>query len=651
MKLSLLTWNGHNINDNNPFMAAIPVGQLSNLNKNAVLVNRALDYPFLSTVVKNANVLVIQVYIKGDENNINTNRELLKQYFFGDDLRHNIVALDEQSGNQVYRRGYATLLASQGENMPQAFVITITTEYPYWQLVTATADSWEITASGDSDTITNIGNIPVKPVFTITPTVTKTAGLKYSRYVPVYNNLDRSYISPYELTNGGLDVQTLIDADKMQANGNDFRVWEWDNGAFVDRWLYGMDSDSDPAFCWLNLSLSPRKEGTTNATFDSDDTTLSFAQTRANLSFLRELKSVANRTLLIEAEATAFDPANIDFLNYQITNMERGVKNTVAVSHSTSSTVRYIERDYSILYGDSDLGTLSTDDNFKPIFDLSSSNLNWSYTYYYQKYINRPGAWQPEVLATKTQLSYNYTDSMDTFVDPSAPARVMGMAMVGTKDFQVANEAGTIDWLFHHPAGVTNIAGGLSYNTLDSDNSWPATVGFQYLQPDATWVTAFTDSNFPAQSSDSWVSSDSFDVSLGGTYETVRFVMDGQLNSVVNAKALSEFTVDPVTFDSDNLPTSSLGDEFSINFFDFTLTNVTSGEYIRVQTPCPVDMALTIDCENKLAYLADGSRVNVVLSSNREAWLDLLPGANNLTYVDTGTAGVSVTITHRDRNL
>lgn len=647
MKLSLLTWNSHNINDNNPFMASIPVGQMANLNKNAVLVNRALDYPFLSTVVKNANVLVIEVYIKSGD--LNTNRELLKQYFFGDDNRHVIVAADiNDSNRQYYRTGYPTLLASQGNDKPNAFVITITTEYPYWQLVTATADSWAISASGDSDTVTNIGNIPVKPVFTFTPTVTKTAGLKYSRYVPVYNNLDKSYIAPYELTNGGLDVQTLIDAGKMQANGNDFRVWEWDNGAFVDRWLYGVDSDSDPGLCWVNLSLSPRKEGTTNATFDSNDTTLNFAQTRANLTFLRELKSVANSTLLIESEAIAFDPSEIDFLNYQITNISRGVKNTVAVSHSASSTVRYIERDYSILYGDSDLGALSTDDDFKPIFSLASTNLAWTYAQYYDKTANRPGAWQPEVLATKTNLSYNYTDSMDTFADP---ANVMGMAMVGTKDFQVANEAGTLDWLFHHPAGVTNIAGNLAYNTLDSDDSWPATVGFQYLQPDATWVTAYTDSNFPALSSDSWVSSDSFDVSLGGSYETVRFVMDGQLNSVINAKAMVEFTVDPVSFDSDNVPTSSVGDEFSVNFFDFTLTNTTSGEYIKVQTPCPVNMALTIDCENKEAYLADGSRVNVILSTNREAWLDLLPGANGLTYTDTGTAGVDVTITHRDRNL
>ena len=646
MKLSLISWNGHNLNDNNPFMSAIPPVQVANLSNSPVLVNRALDYPFLSTFVKTASTISFEIFIVSGQN-INTQRELMKQYFFGDNNRHNLIAQDENDSNrQYYRTGYPVTLISQGNDKPNAFVITIATEYPYWQQVTATADSWDITASGDSDVISNVGNLPVKPIFTITPTTTKTAGLKYSRYVPVYNNLDMSYISPYELTDGGLDVQTLIDANKLQANGNDLRVWQ--DGSFADRWLYGVDSDSDPGKVWVNLALAPRTEGATNTTFDSDDTTLVFAQTRANLSFLRQLKQVSNKTLLIESEAVIFDPANIDFLNYQITGMTRGAKNTTAVSHSTPQTVRQIEHDISILYGDSDMTAQDVDANFKPIFDLSSTNLAWSYSQYYDNTANRPGAWMPEILATRTGMSYNYTDSMDTFINP---ANVLGLTMKGTPDFQVSNEAGTLDWLFYHPAGITNVAGNLAYNTLDSDNSFPATVGLQYLQPDASWFLAYSDSNFPAQASDSWVTSDSFDVSLGATYNTIRFVMDGQLHSVINAQAMVEFTVNPLSFDSDNVPTSSVGAENSVNFFDFTLTNATTGEFIKVQTPCPVNTALTIDCENKIAYLADGSRVNVILSTNREAWLDLQPGNNALNYVDAGTVAVNVVITHRDRNL
>lgn len=646
MKLSLLTWNSHNINSS-PFNSYILPGQLANLSNNPVLVNRVLNYPYLSTVVKNSNPLIIGITISAGQN-INTNRELIKQYFFGDDDRHTLVAQDENNGNvQYYRTGIPVRFVQESTDKPNSFYITIQTEYPYWQLVTATADSWTISASGDSDAITNAGNINVKPVFTITPTTTKSAGLKYRRYAPVYNNLNKSYLSPYDITDGGVDVQTLINNNKMQASGNDFRVWQ--DGSFADRWLYGVDSDSDPGKAWINLQLSQKKEGTILSTFDSDDTTLYLSQTRANLAFLRELKTVSNNTLLIESEAITYTASNIDLLNYKITGIVRNGKTSTAVSHSAGVTVRHIEHDIWLLYGDSDMLAQSVDSDFQPILDLSSTNNLWSYTTnFYDKVSDRPGSWTPEVLSSKTGLSYNFTDSYDTFTDPSTK---LGLAMVGTTDFQVANEAGTLDWLFYHPAGMTNVKYSGDYRTVDSDNSWPATVGLQKLQSDATWILSYTDTGFPPQSSDSWVAFDSYDISLSGTYETIRFVMDGQLNSVVNAKAEIQFDNVYLTFDSDNTPTSTLFAENSINFFDFVLTNATTGEYIKVQTPCPVNTALTIDCENKIAYLADGSRVNVTLSSNREAWLDLKPGVNNLNYVDTGTVAVNVVITHRDRIL
>jgi len=163
MKLSLVSWNGTNINSS-PFSSYIQSGQLANLSNNPVLVNRALDYPFLSGVVKQANVLVIGIYIVAGQD-INTNRELLKQYFFGDDNRHNIIAQDENNGNaQYYRTGIPVRLVQESDARPNSFYVTIQTEYPYWKQVNASSDSWDITASGDSDVISNSGNINSKPI-------------------------------------------------------------------------------------------------------------------------------------------------------------------------------------------------------------------------------------------------------------------------------------------------------------------------------------------------------------------------------------------------------------------------------------------------------------------------------------------------------
>lgn len=641
MKLHLLTWNSQNINDGTIFKSYIPPGQRANLSANAVTVNRAADFPFLSTTVLNPNVFIVGVQVAAGYN-INTARELMKQYFdITDRQRHTLVAEDQNDSNkQYYLTGLVQRIAQEGNNV-NSFFVTLQVEYPYWQLVTASVDSWDITASGDSDTITNAGNIDVPPVFTITPTTTKTTGLKYRRYVTIYNNMDKAFAAPLDITNGGLDVQTLIDANKMRADGYDFRVWE--DGAYKDRWLSGMDSDSDPAKCWTNENLQTRHEGAAGAAFDSDDTTLSFAVSKANLQFLRSLKMTYNKTLLIDSEILVYADSDIDTVQYQVANISRGQKGTTATAHTIGATVRHLEHDPWIMYGDSDAGAPDVDDDYKPIFDLTSTNAAWAYTNYYDVTVARPGAWKGEVISTKTGLSYTFTDSDNTFTDPS---NVLGLAMMGAADFQVANEAGTLDWIFSHPCGVTDIAYSASlYNT----SSWTAVVGLQYLQATAAWFTAQNEAE-PAVAL-TWEDVGPRSVSLGGTYETIRFVIDGQLDSVVSEKAMAQFYGVTCSFDSDNLPTVSVGSEQSINFFEIKLTNNATGEYIKVTTPCPVNTSLTVDCANKRAYLADGTPVTVVLSSERVDWLNLVPGANPLQWDDTGTVAVHVNISHRDRVL
>ena len=640
MKLSILSWNSTSINTGSPFKASIVSGQLANIRQNVVLVNREGDYPALSSVVKAGSTITIQVIIAGGQD-INTNREILKGYFFGDNQRHDLIATDEaDSSRQYYRRGFPVTFIEENR-APNSFYITIQTEYPYWTQVTATADSWDVTGSGDSDVIANAGNLPVRPVFTITPTTTKTAGYKYRRYVSVYNAMDKTCTAPMDITDGGLDVQALINAGKMQADGDDFRLWM--NGAFADRWLYEMDSDSDPAKCWANIQLGARLEGTTGATFDSDDTSMVFSETRANLSFLQSLKGTTNTALLIDSEVVIFDADNINTLTYTISSLTRGANNTTAASHISGSIVRYIQNDLWILYGDSDATAPDVDDDFKPIFDLSSTNAAWTYTNYYDATANRPGAWKGEVRSSRTKLSYVYTADLNTFANP---ATRLGLAERASQDFTVPHESATLDWLFSHPAGITDVTySGDKYST----GSWPGIVGLQKLQPNTVWFTVY---NEPEPSVTlSWEAFGPRSQSLSGTYDSIRFAIDGVLSSAINEMAAVQFDTVTVSFDSDNLPVIAVGAEGLINFFDFTLTNQTTGEYIKVKTPCPVNTALTIDCELKQAYLADGRVVPVVLSSERSDWLNLRPGNNTLQFDDTGTVAVTIVVSHRDRVL
>lgn len=639
MKLKLLTWNSYNLNSG-AFSSYIQAGQLANHSVSVLLVNRANDYPAVTTSIKNSSTITIGVVINSGYD-INTYREVLKGVFFASEEKHNLVVEDQNDSNkQYYRSGYPIRLVQEDVKKPNSFYVTIQTEYPYWQLVSPTSDSWDITASGDSDVIANAGNLPIAPIFTITPTVTKTSGYKYWRYVPIYNQMDNPFTLPIDITDGGLDVQSLIDAGKMQANGNDFRIWA--NGSFGERWLHEMDSDSDPAKCWANIYLDKKMEAAINATIDSDDTTLSFSMNVDNAAFLQYLSTSLNYTLLIESEAVTFNPSNVDLINYQITSIVRAAKNTTANGHASSSIVRYITNDLFIIYGDSDATALEVNDKNEPIFDLSSTNLLWTYTNYYDENAARPGAWKGEVKASRTRLSYYFTDDHNNFVNPST---VLGLAERNSSDFTAGHETCTLAWSFTHPCGITNV----DYDAETyATGSWPGIVGLQKLQTNLAWFTVENE-EVPSVLYTWETTSRSED--LAGTYNSIRFAIEGTLSSIANEAAMAQFENVITSFDSDNLPVISVGSETSINFFNIKLTNSTTGEYIRIITPCPVGSALTIDCTQKKAYLADGRTVPVFTSTKRTDWLNLAPGNNSLVYEDTGTAGVNIVISHRDKIL
>jgi uncharacterized protein YqkB len=638
MNLLLLTWNSVSINNGSPFYSDFPPGSKVNIHGNTVTVPRAGNYPYLSGIVADPQALQIMVRIAAGQN-IDTNRELLKQYFnYEDGQRHNLIAEDGSGGTQWYVTGFVRDVRNEGGNR-NSFLVLFQIEYPYWKLVTATDTTWSVTASGQTQAITNAGNRKIGSKFTLTPTSGKAAGLTYRRWVPIYNNMDISYIAPLDITSGGLDTATLTTA-KMQADGDDFRVWV--DGVEVDRWLQDMDTATTK--CWVNLNLGPRRQGTTDTSIAGAGaiTTITFSKTKANLEFLHAMAAAVNKVVLIDSEAFIFTGVNL--VTYQLTGVTRTKKDTTIAAHAQPKTVRWIEHDVWILYGDSTLTAPDVDDDNKPIFALSSTNGAWVFTNFYDADSARTGMWKGETLASRTGLSYVYTAADNTFVDPSTS---MGIALIGSSDFQVQNETGTVAWSFSHPATITTVLfSGDKYNT----GSWPAIAGLQYLKNNVAWFT----SNNQAEPVivETWEAFGPTTAAIVSPYPSaIRFVIDGLLSSVVSEMALIQFDTVTVTFNSSNLPTITVVAEAAAYYFDVTITNNTSTEYIKCAVPCFLNDVVTIDCETKDASLSDGGRVNITLSTDRAEWLDLSVGANTLQYDDTGTAAVTVHVIHRDRTL
>lgn len=251
MELVIVSWNSLAINDSNPYQSTFPPGQRVNLTAQGVTVPRANLFPYLSTRVLKDQFVQIRVAIAPTKS-IPTYRELLKSYFdVTDNSPHNLIVKDiADSDRQWYLRGYPVEVKEQQAGL---YFVRFQLETPIWQLVTAGTTTWSITASGQTQVVTALGNVPVPPVFTITPTVTKTGGLSKGIWIPVYNPMSSAFIAPLEITDGGINTSALVGAGDMQADGDDFLVWK--DGSFVDRWLNGMNTATTR--CWINVNLPP----------------------------------------------------------------------------------------------------------------------------------------------------------------------------------------------------------------------------------------------------------------------------------------------------------------------------------------------------------------------------------------------------------
>jgi hypothetical protein len=459
-----------------------------------------------------------------------------------------------------------------------------------------------------------------------------------------------------------LEFSSLYNSGKIDQYGNDFILWN--NGSVKDSTLSDWpSSDSNTQIkLWAEMSFHEEQVGYIDLTGMSDSvvTTLTYQSNSYSLSFLHFLYNADHPAFRLESEVIKYNRDYIDFENFRITNLTRGANNTTAVSHSGNQGTLHIPNDLWLVYSDSDgLTAREGEDNYFPTFDWWDSDVSntfwrWTDQLAYMETNYDLSAWFPIVNSTKSGLSHFYSDSADTYYPYAYKA---GMSLNNPPDFRIANEIGEVSWEASHPYGFSSVTyQGKMYSL---SGSWPGLHNFQYLEPALGWVTV-ADSDIVHNDSDngSWISFGPSTHSFSGVtgpsykpYKHVRFILSGQLNSTINDTAKIEFEQVALVSTWLTGQDHEICSEQSINFLNFTLYNETTGENIQCSAPCPIGSSLIIDCENKLAYMDDGSIVNITLSSNRKSWLDLVPGANVIKFVDSGTAGNTITVNYRNRIL
>jgi hypothetical protein len=567
-----------------------------------------------------------------------------------------------KDANDSSRQWFVKAFATDIELDNKLATITLAVDEPReWQTVTTNSDSWAITATGQTHAFNPviIGNRPCKPILAITPTSVRsgTTGYLYLVHVPIYStSTNHAPDYPILLTQNGATVvwdhEAEVDANPARslASGNDVRVLV--NGNEVDYWATGFDSAS--CKLWTNLSFEPGQTMTLLTAIDdsANITTIVLKPTAANKKAMKELPAQnpiydANDPnaeyvqLLIGDES--FIAKNNNPNTYTFSGVTRAANDTVKAAHATNASVRWIQYDIKVVWGDLVADAPTIDDTKKPIIDLTNStNASWVYTEFASSDYKRTGGWLPAVNQSLGKTSVFYTGSHQADADP---ATEMGMSILAyLYGGKWCAENAEVVWLFYHPFGMTAVTSSGAKNRAST--GWATGKCGLYKSNDGIAYTAVNAETTPGSA---WEAFSHNATSLSGTYHYLETIIKSTLLGTASNRIDLEYQ--GATLALTGYPTVAISARKDTYYLDVVITNNTTSESILLALPMLNNTALTVDCSTLTAKHADGRVANVSLSTIRHDWLNCGPGATTLLWTAVGTAAVTVGITWKDRNL
>lgn len=489
---------------------------------------------------------------------------------------------------------------------------------PRWRSRRGDYAHWDITSSPATKQVTVASDDDVYPVLLITPKSAKACGFLYKRWVPI-KWLANSAATTYPIMIGTLDTEALVTAGKMQAGGDDLRVYVDD--VETDRWLNGINTTTTRI--WANLDF----EAAQSATLES-------ALGAGNIDTLdasSDISGFPNQgILLIDSEAFVYTGKND--ADRRFLNVKRAAKGTTAASHSAGAMIYWVQHDVWIYYGDASLAAPTVNDDNKPIMALTSDNQTWTYTEFGEDSKNRPGGWLFEIVDDSDNILNKYTANHGA---SASPWQEMGIytVPVGNTDAH---------WYLYNPCGIlmANFTNGERYG----NGSYAAYIR---SSPDGiTWTLEYT---IDLATSSSWLTwSDNDTLATDAKYVDLRFYKAAATGGTYYVE------VADVAITLSNYPALAIGGEQSNYPLDCTISNTTTGEAIVLALNMLIDEVLEVNTDEKtITNLTEGmghlSALELV-GGVRKHWLRLIPGNNSLQYAETGVADVDLDLVW-DRRL
>lgn len=413
----------------------LPVAQVS-------LLERLGAYPVIAGLSRKGNKLALLINIV-DVDNVDTLRAQLFRWFDPEDETPKKLVVNSTGGVDQYV--YALTEELRLYSTPryqQAFVATLVVDGDVrWQSDGDLTDTWAITASGQTRTITNPGEDEAYPVLRIKPTSSKSGGYDYKRHVHIlWRSSGRGSQYPIAIT---LDTATPVGAGKMQADGDDLRVYI--DGVETYRWLDSMDSAA--TLIWFNGEWMPKQTATLKVQIAGAGAITSI-EVNEDISGFPEAGA-----LYIGSEAFVYTARDLEAMKF--TGVTRVARGTSAAVHAIGAAVTWLQHDVVIAYGNATASAPTVDDDYKPCFKLdTSTNTSWVYENVFGDTDGkRAGRWKNVGnISTSPTLSGGCYVGQQMLSEPTT-YQYLG-AWIGITHLNIWG------WLLSHPCGITNAVWG-----------------------------------------------------------------------------------------------------------------------------------------------------------------------------------------------
>lgn len=623
-----VSYGGNAINDGTNYVSLIELDGYGLPQVGAAMGERTGNWPLFGAVDRKDRRITLQVFIRGAS--VDTLRKQLYQYFdYENETPKQFIVSDSPSGNNRYIYAVCQGVFPDALQPKTCYYVALVVHGDVrWREVTPTTDTWAITASGQTKALTNNGQDGAYPILKIKPTSAKTGGYTYKRFMTVRWRSSLPITRyPVDITNDSLDTAALVSGGKMQADGDDLRVFV--DGVEVDRWLDGINTTTTKVWCLLDFAA--KVEVLLASNIGAGDVIIPIAAVAS-----QDITAFpASGILLIGSELITYTGVSVGL--QQFTGCTRGAKGSTAAAHTAGDAVIWVQHDIWILYGNSSAASPPADATIQPMFSLATStNTSWDYDNFRDDgNPNRAMDWQKGYLGGSPTF---YGGNQGTTANPYVELGV------SCQDFGAGNPEAR--FTRSNPCGITNVnfANGEKYTS--NRTAWVNGVAVVQSHLSGAWVDEYY---IPTPTANSTWQSWSYSAALSQTATTVGLYLKQIWYPHVNKVEAADVTL---TLDSSATPSITVGAEQGNYSLACRITNNTTGVSLLLTFSMALNQQLELDTDAKtIIYLLDNSpQMTALTMAVRRDWLRLQPGSNTIQFDDTGTNGVTIDFEWEERH-